>query len=111
MRWQGGGAQGRCQGPRRAGGFTLVPGQGEGGILERLGWKLESNSMVEGPADSALMKYLKKHHSVTGQIGTVHHLIDAVRRTQHHLLLISLHNLNLVMRKHQTNPNRGTATG
>lgn len=84
---------------------------GEGGILEGLGWKLESNFMVEGPADSALMKYLKKHHSVTGQIGAVHHLIDAVRRTQHHLLLISLHNLNLVTRKHQTNPNRGTATG
>ena len=36
---------------------------------------------------------------------------DSGRRRRHHLLLMFLHNPNTVMRRHQTNPDRGTAAG
>lgn len=56
-----------------------------------------------------LNQEVKEISSVMGQIEIVHHLIDAMSKTQHHILRL-LHNLYLVMSKHQTSSNRGTAT-
>lgn len=91
-------------------GVGLVPTQGEESILAVSAQGVERNFILEEAGSHHLNQVVKETSSVMGQIKITCGLIDAMRRTQHQILLVFLHNQYLVMSKYQTSLSRGTAT-